>query len=56
VKLHLNGNKLGIVAHTHHPSDGRKWKIGESHSRLAWVKARSYLQNNQSKKDHQYHQ
>jgi hypothetical protein len=25
-RLHLNGKKLGVVAHTCHPSDGRKLK------------------------------
>jgi hypothetical protein len=46
----LNGKKLGTVAHTCHPSEFEKHKIGDSWSRLAWAKTRSYVQNNQSKK------
>jgi hypothetical protein len=30
VRPHLNGKKLGTVAHTCHPNEGRKHKIGKS--------------------------
>jgi hypothetical protein len=46
-KLDLNRKKLDVLAYTCHPSYGRKYKIGESQSRLAWAKkAIPYLQNN----------
>jgi hypothetical protein len=37
-----------MVVHTCHPSNGKKHKIGQSQSRLAWAKVRPYLKNNQS--------
>jgi hypothetical protein len=42
-------NKLGVVACTSHPSNGKKLKIGWW-SKLAWDKARPCLQTIQSKK------
>jgi hypothetical protein len=49
---HLNGQKLGLVVHTPHPSCNSKYKIGGSWSRL-WPgqKEKPYLQNNQNKRD-----
>jgi hypothetical protein len=40
---HLNGKELGVMVHACRPSDGKKHKIGESRSRLAWAKMRPYL-------------
>jgi hypothetical protein len=34
----LSGKKLGVVVCNCHPSNSRKHKIGESPSRLVWVK------------------
>jgi hypothetical protein len=49
-RSHLNRKNLGIMAHSCLSTDGRKLKIVGSWSRLAWPKARLYLQNNQNKR------
>jgi hypothetical protein len=28
-RLYLSGKKLGMMVHTHHPSDGGKCQVGE---------------------------
>jgi hypothetical protein len=37
VTSHLNGKKLGVMAHACHPSYGRKCKIGGSQSMPDWA-------------------
>jgi hypothetical protein len=51
--LQLNGKKLGMVAHTCHPSYSRKCKVGCGPGQPG-QKVRPYLQNNQSKKDRRH--
>jgi hypothetical protein len=37
VRPHLNRKKLSLVAYTCHGSNSKKYKIGGSGARLAWV-------------------
>jgi hypothetical protein len=36
------GKKLEVVAYACPPSDGRKYKIGESWSKLGWAKSETF--------------
>jgi hypothetical protein len=47
VRPHFNRKELGVVTHACFPSDGRKLKIGEFMSKLAWAKSGACLQNNE---------
>jgi hypothetical protein len=48
---HLNGKKLGLVVHTHHPNYIRKFTIQVSDPGRPEQKAAAYLQNNQRKNE-----
>jgi hypothetical protein len=50
VRIHLNGKKLGVVAHICHPNDSKKCKTGGSQSRLTWLEAEPHVQSNQIKR------
>jgi hypothetical protein len=49
VRLHLNRKKLGMVAHTCHPSYGRRHKYNSNQAGLDTNMTR-YLKNNQKPK------
>jgi hypothetical protein len=41
---------IGYVAHTCHPKNGGKYKMGESWSRPTWERSKLYHQDNHNKK------
>jgi hypothetical protein len=42
VRPHLDGKKLGMVAHVCHPSYSRKCKIGGLLSRMEWARSTEF--------------